>query len=323
MSKAMTATNAPTSSTELSAEQKAHEPSMDDILTSIRRLISDDDALPISRRARASARTRAPSVDAPPEPEGEAGAPPKDAFFGLVHRLGRHSSPAAPEAAVSAPTGAHGEPGESEPRQEASVSPPPASVIAKTPALKLRDFALKNFVSRPEPTPPVEAEPAARVETPAATEAALSAAALRPSLPAEDQPAPAAPTTPAPVTHAPPFSSVVSLPTRPAPAVEARTKIAPLPLRAPAAETVSEKPQEAPREAPQEPTLLSAAADAKIGASFEALTESLLARDKDLLDRTARELLRPMLKDWLNDNLPGLVERLVRAEIERIARGRG
>ena len=31
-----------------------------------------------------------------------------------------------------------------------------------------------------------------------------------------------------------------------------------------------------------------------------------------------REMLRPLLKDWLDRNMPGLVERLVRAEIERI-----
>jgi cell pole-organizing protein PopZ len=30
-----------------------------------------------------------------------------------------------------------------------------------------------------------------------------------------------------------------------------------------------------------------------------------------------------MLKDWIDDNLPQLVERLVRAEIERVSRGRG
>jgi cell pole-organizing protein PopZ len=29
-----------------------------------------------------------------------------------------------------------------------------------------------------------------------------------------------------------------------------------------------------------------------------------------------------MLKTWLDDNLPGMVERLVRAEIERVSRGR-
>jgi len=33
-------------------------------------------------------------------------------------------------------------------------------------------------------------------------------------------------------------------------------------------------------------------------------------------------MLRPMLKQWLDDNLPGIVERLVRQEIERVARGR-
>jgi cell pole-organizing protein PopZ len=32
-------------------------------------------------------------------------------------------------------------------------------------------------------------------------------------------------------------------------------------------------------------------------------------------------MLRPMLKQWLDDNLPAVVERLVRAEIERVARG--
>jgi len=33
-----------------------------------------------------------------------------------------------------------------------------------------------------------------------------------------------------------------------------------------------------------------------------------------------REMLRPMLKEWLDANLPGIVDRLVRQEIERIAR---
>jgi hypothetical protein len=31
-----------------------------------------------------------------------------------------------------------------------------------------------------------------------------------------------------------------------------------------------------------------------------------------------REEMRPLLKDWLDANLPPLVERLVRAEIERV-----
>ncbi len=69
--------------------------------------------------------------------------------------------------------------------------------------------------------------------------------------------------------------------------------------------------------------MLSASTGARIGASFEALAESLMMRDPEMIERVAREMLRPMLKSWLDDNLPIVVERLVRAEIERIARGRG
>ena len=48
----------------------------------------------------------------------------------------------------------------------------------------------------------------------------------------------------------------------------------------------------------------------------------MLVQNARTLEDLVREMLRPMLKTWLDDNLPGLVERLVRAEIERVARGR-
>jgi hypothetical protein len=38
------------------------------------------------------------------------------------------------------------------------------------------------------------------------------------------------------------------------------------------------------------------------------------------LEEIVKELLRPQLQEWLDLNLPGLVERLVREEIERLAR---
>ena len=41
------------------------------------------------------------------------------------------------------------------------------------------------------------------------------------------------------------------------------------------------------------------------------------------LEGLVRELLRPALADWLEKNLPGIVERLVAAEIARIAGKRG
>lgn len=40
------------------------------------------------------------------------------------------------------------------------------------------------------------------------------------------------------------------------------------------------------------------------------------------IEELVQDMLRPMLKNWLDDNLPSLVERLVRAEIERVSRGR-
>ena len=40
------------------------------------------------------------------------------------------------------------------------------------------------------------------------------------------------------------------------------------------------------------------------------------------LEDVVRELLRPLLQQWLDANLPGIVEAAVQAEVERIARGR-
>ena len=55
--------------------------------------------------------------------------------------------------------------------------------------------------------------------------------------------------------------------------------------------------------------------------SFERLERGILmpAAGRSLED-VVRELLRPMLKDWLDPNLPSIVEQQVAAEIERVAR---
>ena len=47
----------------------------------------------------------------------------------------------------------------------------------------------------------------------------------------------------------------------------------------------------------------------------------LALQSADLAENMTREILRPMLKAWLDEHLPSLVERLVRAEIQRVARG--
>jgi cell pole-organizing protein PopZ len=68
--------------------------------------------------------------------------------------------------------------------------------------------------------------------------------------------------------------------------------------------------------------LLSGATSAAVDSAFNALAQTVLVHNARTLEDLVREMLRPMLKTWLDDNLPGLVERLVRAEIERVARGR-
>jgi uncharacterized protein len=68
--------------------------------------------------------------------------------------------------------------------------------------------------------------------------------------------------------------------------------------------------------------LLSPATSAAVDSAFNSLAQTVLVQNARTLEDLVREMLRPMLKSWLDDNLPGMVERLVRAEIERVSRGR-
>ena len=69
--------------------------------------------------------------------------------------------------------------------------------------------------------------------------------------------------------------------------------------------------------------LLSPRTTAAVDAAFNSLAHTVLTQNSRTLDDLVREMLKPMLKAWLDDNLPNVVERLVRAEIERVSRGRG
>jgi len=59
----------------------------------------------------------------------------------------------------------------------------------------------------------------------------------------------------------------------------------------------------------------------KVAQSFDNLALAVDQGARRSFDEIAQEMLRPMLQEWLDDNLPTLVERLVREEIERVARG--
>ena len=71
------------------------------------------------------------------------------------------------------------------------------------------------------------------------------------------------------------------------------------------------------------PSLMSAATSAAVDSAFNTLAHTVLVQNARTLEDLVKEMLQPLLKTWLDDNLPGMVERLVRAEIERVSRGRG
>ncbi len=63
--------------------------------------------------------------------------------------------------------------------------------------------------------------------------------------------------------------------------------------------------------------LMSPSADGAVSGAFDRLKRSAM----DDIDAKTEAILRPMLREWLDENLPNMVERLVREEIERVARG--
>jgi cell pole-organizing protein PopZ len=66
--------------------------------------------------------------------------------------------------------------------------------------------------------------------------------------------------------------------------------------------------------------LISSGAENSVASAFQTLLASRFARHGGVVIDLTREMLRPMIKAWLDANLPAIVERLIRAEIERIAR---
>jgi cell pole-organizing protein PopZ len=102
------------------------------------------------------------------------------------------------------------------------------------------------------------------------------------------------------------------------PAVEAQ--VAPMP---PLAETPGAFLDTASgADATRVPPLMSPQADAAVAGAFNRLAATMLSRSARTIDELVEDLLRPLLRNWLDANLPPLVERLVREEIERVARGR-
>ncbi len=245
---------------------KAQEPTMEEILASIRRIIADDDAAAIA----------------------DEGA-----------------TIAIEEPVVKAAVG-------SEMNQEdidamlADFDPPP--VQAPSPRLKavktkaepekiVPDFTEDDDIL--ELTPSAQVKPAKEPE-----QVALDVMDDFDDLPAAPPPKAAKPEFPAP--------SIGDVEFRDA---EPEAKADP----SPAAKQDVPAPQPAPSAAH---TLLSEQTNAAVANAFGSLSNTIFSQKPRTMDELVQEMLRPMLKNWLDDNLPEMVEGLVRAEIERISRGR-
>lgn len=140
---------------------------------------------------------------------------------------------------------------------------------------------------------------------------------------------------PAPPTQAPPAHAPIPAPATPPPVrvVAPPPVISPPPVMTPPPPRAAE-PSPAAMHSPAPPTdsrddtsmLLGAEAAAAASSSVGSLLRTLanerqqigVYRGGPTIEDLVREEMRPLLKQWLDANLPPMVERLVRAEIERV-----
>jgi len=251
---------------------KVQEPSMEEILASIRRIIADDEAKP----------TDAKPADAKPAAADKAASP----------------SPAKPE-------------------------PPPANMKDIPPsAAAPKPPEAKPAAAAPKATPPPASEPASAPNSQddidamlASLDAATPEAEIRPAQPEAD------------VFD---LTDEMAVPDDPAPAAAAFHKVEPQDdiefTETAAARALHRQPAYEPppfeSAAPPAPQMLSRSTVSAVESAFNSLANTVLSNNARTLEDLVKEMLRPMLKSWLDDNLPGLVERIVKAEIERVSRGR-
>jgi cell pole-organizing protein PopZ len=108
-------------------------------------------------------------------------------------------------------------------------------------------------------------------------------------------------------------------PPEPAPAASAEIPRGDRP-EAPPPAAPAQMPSQTPPPGLIAPTVAAAAA-ASVGQLLRTVAaerSAAISRSGPTIEDVVREELRPMLKEWLDQHLPPLVERLVRAEIERV-----
>jgi cell pole-organizing protein PopZ len=240
---------------------KVQEPSMEEILASIRRIIADDEAKPADRPAAA-----APAAP-PPKPVM------KDIPPSAIPAV--RASAAKPAAPAPAP-------------KPAPPAPPPAAAAASNS----QDDIDAMLAGLEEDT----AEEEVRKPQPDGDVFELTDEMALPDPPPAPAPPPAAS-----------FSKI-----------DPQDDLEFTEARAAQRHPMPEPP---PAEMPMAPILSRSTVNA-VESAFNTLAHTVLSNNARTLEDLVKEMLRPMLKSWLDDNLPGLVERIVKAEIERVSRGR-
>jgi uncharacterized protein len=248
---------------------KVQEPSMEEILASIRRIIADDEAKPPIAEKPAGA-----AAPAKPEKVGAAAPAAKPPVMNDI-----------PPSAIAA-------------AQPAAAKAPPPPIVPAAP-------------------PPVASAAASNSQDDidamlAGLDEATSEAEIRPPQPDgevfELTNEMALPDPPPSAFHKiDPEDDLEFTETAPARAVHRQPAFEPPPFESPAAPP---------------PQILSRSTVSAVESAFNTLANTVLSNNARTLEDLVKEMLRPMLKSWLDDNLPGLVERIVKAEIERVSRGR-
>jgi cell pole-organizing protein PopZ len=261
---------------------KVQEPSMEEILASIRRIIADDEAKPPAAE-KPPAADKPAAAAAPAKPEKPAAAAPA-AKPPVMNDIPPSAIPAAQVAAKTAPP-------------PVKPAPPPAAPAPAVSNSQDDIDALLNGLD--EATTPEE---------------------IRPPLPDGEvfeltdemavemaPPAPEPPQPPQPAFHKiEPDDDLEFAESAAAKALHRQPAFEPPPLQS------SAPPQQ----------ILSRSTVSAVESAFNTLAHTVLSNNARTLEDLVKEMLRPMLKSWLDDNLPGLVERIVKAEIERVSRGR-
>jgi len=281
------------------ASSAQREPSMEEILASIRRIIEDSDS---AQKRPDEPPARFPANEPMPAAKAEI-----EAFRAELRPIPEVAAERRPPAVASSET-TFTAARANEPPQVTDLAPKPFR-LAEVQAQVAREAAAQSKAPEPERRPVILTQVHQQLakETVVPPPATAMSTARAPSIPA-------APVRPSPVPDQAAVPTAEAAPQSPLDPVA-------LDLRREEPVASTKAAQESAVDAAPKPAIIWPSAGRQVAAAFGELSEAFSARSKKTFDDLAEQMLRPMLQDWLDNNLPILVERLVREEIERVARG--